>query len=92
MKSESIAKQLSMIFSQLRQDKNYHLGLGDIRLTVGQQEDIIRFVSENTSQISPDAINFEVFAIKNGEAFIGFNSENGNFNFLQVPYTGKELK
>ena len=31
-------------FEQLRFDKNYHLGLGDIRLTIGQQEEICELV------------------------------------------------
>lgn len=31
-------------FEQLRFDKNYHLGLGDIRLTIGQQEEICDLV------------------------------------------------
>lgn len=31
---------LSKYFEQLRFDKNHHLGMGDIRLTIGQQEEI----------------------------------------------------
>ena len=31
-------------FEQLRFDKNHHLGLGDIRLTIGQQEEICELV------------------------------------------------
>lgn len=31
-------------FEQLRFDKDYHLGLGDIRLTIGQQEEICELV------------------------------------------------
>lgn len=31
-------------FKQLRFDKNHHLGLGDIRLTIGQQEEICDLV------------------------------------------------
>lgn len=29
-------------FKKLRFDKNHHLGLGDIRLTIAQQEEIIK--------------------------------------------------
>lgn len=29
-------------FELLQKDSNHHLGLGDIRLTIGQQEDIIK--------------------------------------------------
>ena len=35
-----MTKPLSELFHELRHDKNHHLGLGDIRLTVGQQEEI----------------------------------------------------
>lgn len=31
-------------FNQLRSDKNHHLGLGDIRLTIAQQEEICELV------------------------------------------------
>ena len=31
-------------FKQLRFDKNHHLGLGDIRLTIAQQEEICELV------------------------------------------------
>jgi hypothetical protein len=34
---------LRKYFEQLRFDKNHHLGLGDIRLTIGQQEEICEF-------------------------------------------------
>ena len=35
---------LRKCFEQLRFDKNHHLGLGDIRLTIGQQEEICELV------------------------------------------------
>ena len=35
---------LRKCFEQLRFDKNHHLGLGDIRLTLGQQEEICELV------------------------------------------------
>lgn len=35
---------LRKYFEQLRFDKNHHLGLGDIRLTVAQQEEICELV------------------------------------------------
>jgi hypothetical protein len=44
-------------------------------------------VEENPSKIPDDAHSLEVFAIKKGEAFIGFKVSNGSFNFIQVPYT-----
>lgn len=38
-------------FTSLRFDSSHHLGLGDIRLTFGQQEEILRLISarENAS-------------------------------------------
>jgi hypothetical protein len=35
---------LRKCFEQLRFDKNHHLGLGDIKLTIGQQEEICELV------------------------------------------------
>jgi hypothetical protein len=35
---------LRKCFEQLRFDKNHHLGLGDIRLTISQQEEICELV------------------------------------------------
>jgi hypothetical protein len=32
--------EISDYFDKLRHDKNHHLGLGDIRLTVAQQQEI----------------------------------------------------
>lgn len=35
--------KVSDYFSKLRFDKNHHLGMGDIRLTIAQQEEIVEF-------------------------------------------------
>ena len=35
---------LRKFFEQMRFDKNHHLGLGDIRLTIAQQEEICELV------------------------------------------------
>lgn len=35
---------LRKFFEQLRFDKNHHLGLGDIKLTIAQQEEICELV------------------------------------------------
>lgn len=52
--------------------------------------------SEKLVSIPADAHSLEVFSIKEStnsptgkEAFIGFKIANGNFHFVQVPYTGK---
>lgn len=37
---------LQSFFMQMRFDKNHHLGLGDIRLTAGQQDEIIELVDK----------------------------------------------
>jgi hypothetical protein len=37
---------LQSFFMQMRFDKNHHLGLGDIRLTAGQQDEIIELVGK----------------------------------------------
>ena len=39
------------------------------------------------NEIPKGATNLECFCIKNGEAYIGFKSPNGNFDFIQIPYT-----
>lgn len=45
---------------------------------------------KNNSIIPSDAHTFEVFAIKGNQAFIGFKLANGDFHFIQVPYTGNK--
>jgi len=34
-------KDIDTYFKELRFNENYHLGLGDIRLTIGQQKEIV---------------------------------------------------
>jgi hypothetical protein len=43
---DKIIEMLKVYFMDNRFDKNHHLGLGDIRLTKGQQEDIISKIEE----------------------------------------------
>jgi hypothetical protein len=62
------------------------------------QEQIYKLIKESTkdknSLIPSDAHSLEVFAIKDcdesptgKQAFIGFKISNGDFHFIQVPYT-----
>jgi hypothetical protein len=37
--------------------------------------------------IPQNATDLECFAIKNGEAYIGYKIPNGDFHFIQIPYT-----
>jgi len=39
-------EKLKKYFEDLRNSPNHHLGLGDIRLTIGQQEEILQIVEE----------------------------------------------
>jgi len=41
---------LEKCFEELRNDKNHHIGLGDIRLTIGQQEEIVKLVNEKIEE------------------------------------------
>lgn len=43
---------LSEYFRKLRFDKDHHLGMGDIRLTLGQQEEIVE-------ALTPKAVDSE---------------------------------
>lgn len=45
-KEESVKSEwdIRKCFEQLRFDKNHHLGMGDIRLTIAQQEEICELV------------------------------------------------
>jgi len=45
---------------------------------------------KNETKLPIDAHSFEVFAIKGNQAFVGFKLANGNFHFIQVPYTGNK--
>jgi len=49
-----LSKKIAKIFAQCRLDSYYHLGLGDIRLTMAQQEDIVDIVSEHTESEQKD--------------------------------------
>ena len=40
-------------FKKLRFYNKHHLGLGDIRLTIGQQEEIIEMFNDKVGQIEP---------------------------------------
>jgi hypothetical protein len=55
-------------FEQLRHDENHHLGLGDIRLTVGMQEDII----EQLSNISQERYNKAIEHMKKNHKWTAF--------------------
>jgi len=53
---------------------------------------VIRRLSKSQTTIPADATDLEVFHIKGDEAFIGFKVANGNFNFVSVPYTPRDLQ
>lgn len=42
----SAKEQVKLLFSELRFDDKTHLGLGDIRLTIGVQERIIKIIDK----------------------------------------------
>jgi len=42
---------IGSLFEQLRFSETNHIGLGDIRLTIGQQEDIVRKIHEFENRI-----------------------------------------
>jgi hypothetical protein len=46
--SKGISNLVNIYFTKLRNDKNHHLGLGDIRLTLGQQEEILSLIESAT--------------------------------------------
>ena len=41
------AKNIYKYFYKLRFKRNFHLGLGDIRLTLGMQDEIIQMIDKN---------------------------------------------
>lgn len=41
---------LRLCFQQLRFDPNHHLGLGDIRLTLAQQEEIVALIEQKLNK------------------------------------------
>ena len=52
-----IADTIEEYFKKLRFDKNHHLGLGDIRLTIGQQEEIVE-IARNLPNIHTVQSNY----------------------------------
>lgn len=51
VKTEKTMKELAEYFSKLRMDKNHHLGLGDIRLTLSQQYEIYKMVEKKLNKM-----------------------------------------
>lgn len=52
--SRTLADKIERYFRELRFDKKHHLGFGDVRLTVAQQDEI---VAMNGGEVSSDAAN-----------------------------------
>ena len=48
--SGDLLSDITVYFKELRFNKNHHLGLGDIRLTIGQQEEILQIISKATNK------------------------------------------
>lgn len=46
--------ELRDYFEKLRFDPNHHLGMGDIRLTMGQQEEILKMLEDEALQDKAD--------------------------------------
>lgn len=51
-------KELAEYFHKLRMDEKHHLGLGDIRLTIGQQDEICTMVANfiSSSPVLTDSL------------------------------------
>ena len=47
--------ELEEYFRNLRVDKNFHLGLGDVRLTIAMQEEVVAIAKRVASQQSVQA-------------------------------------
>lgn len=43
--------ELEKYFKKLRFDQNHHLGMGDIRLTIAQQEEILEMVKADEQDV-----------------------------------------
>jgi len=46
-----IVTKVEQIFARLRFDENFHLGLGDIRLTIEMQEEILDLIYNETKNL-----------------------------------------
>ena len=56
-------KAIKEYFNKMRHDDKHHLGLGDIRLTIAQQEEIICLIEEkfkkvNLAHVSNNEVSF----------------------------------
>lgn len=76
-----IADKIGEIFSRNRHDPNHHLGLGDIRLTIAQQKEILDIINwypeEYVKLLKPNYIN------KYGEVVPAEKAEiNGSIIYL----------
>ena len=43
-------EELEKYFSKLRHNKKFHLGLGDVRLTIAMQEEIVEIAKRNAAE------------------------------------------
>jgi len=48
-KKSNLLSDIKEYFKELRFNPNHHLNLGDIRLTIGQQEEILQIIAESTN-------------------------------------------
>ena len=51
-------------FNQLRFNKNHHLGLGDIRLTITQQDELVALFEQKTNNNLQPAFDYLMSRIK----------------------------
>lgn len=49
-----IIEEIRDYFEKLRLDPDHHLGMGDIRLTMGQQEEILEMLEDAALQYKAD--------------------------------------
>jgi hypothetical protein len=80
---------ISKCFEQLRFDKNHHLGLGDIRLTIEQQDEICKLVNSNLYK--SDAIAFTNWILRNKYYFSYIDKKYYQFGSRFTLFTPEEL-
>lgn len=67
--------EIESIFKNLRHDKNHHLGLGDIRLTIAQQEEIIKLF-RSPNGLDKDKLIHDVFEMIKSDIFCNNDPDN----------------
>jgi len=79
-------------FNKLRFNNKHHLGLGDIRITIGQQEEIEKVVADLLRQIDEfKAGSIEKVGVEDKRTLIKIRTSDNAHSFINWSYDWREI-